>query len=109
MNFSKTTKGSSLIIAINEENLDIGNSVEFREGLSKEVEDGKDTIILDMSKVNYIDSSGLGVLITFLKFNKDANRTLKLANCKPKVRDTMKSTKLDSEIPLFDSIDDALK
>ena len=108
MNFSKTSKGSSLIITIKEENLDIGNSVEFREGLSKQVEEGKDNIILDMSNVNYIDSSGLGVLITFLKFNKDADRSLRLANCKTKVRDTMKSTKLDSEIPVFDSIDDAL-
>jgi len=109
MNINSETKEKALIIKINEENIDITNAFEFREGLIKEAEKISDYIILNMSKINYIDSSGLGVLISFLRFVKDSNRELKLANCKTKVMETMKFTLLENEFPIFDNIENAMK
>jgi anti-sigma B factor antagonist len=110
MKFTKNIKGSALIITVEVDSLDLGNSVGFREGLAKEVEGAtSDLVVLDMSKVNYIDSSSLGVLITFLKFNKDAGRGLRLASCNKKVEDTMQSTKLVDEIPIYNTVEEAIK
>jgi anti-sigma B factor antagonist len=109
MKISSEKKGIALIIRVNEENIDISNAFEFREGLTKESEKSDYTIILDMSKIKYLDSSGLGVLITFLNDVRDNEKELKLANCSKKVMGTMKSTKLDDEFSLYDSLDDALK
>ena len=109
MNLSSEIKGKTLIIKINEENIDIGNSIEFRESLAKEAEKAAEVIVLDMQAVKYIDSSGLGVLITFLRFVKDSSKFLKLANCQSKVVETLKSTRLDSEIPLFTSVEAAME
>ena len=108
MNLASEKKDGATIIHLNEEKIDIGNSIEFRSELSKHAETDSEMIILDMEKVTFIDSSGIGVLITFFHFSIDSNKVLKLANCQEKVIETMKTTKLDSKIPMFDSIDAAM-
>lgn len=109
MDLKSEISGKALIIEVNAENIDIGNSIEFREALAAEAEKQSDIVVLDLKKVNYIDSSGLGVLITFLRFIKDGGRSLRLANCNDKVSETMKSTRLENEIPVFANLDEALK
>ncbi len=108
MNLKSENKGNATVISLDEDKIDIGNSIDFRNELSKHADKSGDTVIIDMNSVTFIDSSGIGVLITFFHYAIDSNKTLKLANCKPKVVETMKTTKLDNKIPMFDSIDAAL-
>lgn len=51
-------------------------------------------IELDLSKVNYIDSSGVGVLISLLKLQKNKGRTLKISKVSPKVLNVLKLSSL---------------
>ena len=108
MNIQAEKKNNATVLIIKEENIDIGNSVDFRDVLAKQTENEKHTIVLDMKGVKYIDSSGIGVLITFLRHTQDTDRFLKLANCNPKVVETMKTTRLDNEIPMFGTLEEAL-
>jgi anti-sigma B factor antagonist len=49
---------------------------------------------LDLSKVNYIDSSGVGVLISLLKVQKNKGKKLKILKVSPKVLNVLKLSSL---------------
>jgi len=51
-------------------------------------------IDLDLSRVNYIDSSGVGVLISLLKLQKNKNKILKITKISPKVLNVLKLSSL---------------
>ena len=55
---------------------------------------GNKKIVLDLTGVEYIDSSGLGALVSVYMAAGRAHCELELANPKPRVRDLLKITKL---------------
>ncbi len=59
-------------------------------------------IILDMSKVKYIDSSAIGVLVTLLKYTKKRRGSLKLYSVGD---DVMRILKLVNLVSFFDIVD----
>ena len=61
--------------------LDIGQNVD------KEIE-------IDLSNVDYIDSSGVGVLISLLKLQKNKGKTVKINKVSPKVLNVLKLSSL---------------
>lgn len=57
---------------------------------------GSKRIVLDLTSVDYIDSTGLGALVSVYMAARNANCELELSNPKPRVRDLLKITKLIS-------------
>ena len=57
---------------------------------------GNKKIVLDLTAVEYIDSSGLGALVSVYMAAGRAHCELELANPKPRVRDLLKITKLST-------------
>jgi anti-sigma B factor antagonist len=57
---------------------------------------GNKKIVLDLTGVEYIDSSGLGALVSVYMAAGRAHCELELANPKPRVRDLLKITKLST-------------
>ena len=57
---------------------------------------GNKRIVLDLTGVEYIDSSGLGALVSVYLAAGKAQCELELANPKPRVRDLLKITKLSA-------------
>ena len=55
-----------LVIQIKEDNLDASNVRAFREGMQALIKD-KTKVVLDMSSLKFVDSSGLGALISCLR------------------------------------------
>jgi anti-sigma B factor antagonist len=53
-------------------------------------------IVLDLTAVEYIDSTGLGALVSVYLAASKANCELEISNPKPRVRDLLKITKLAS-------------
>jgi anti-sigma B factor antagonist len=47
--------------------LDINSSIELKDRLTETLDDKEDDIVIDASELSYIDSTGLGVLISLLK------------------------------------------
>jgi anti-sigma B factor antagonist len=75
----------------------------LREEVRKLVAAGKTKIVLNLGEVNYIDSSGLGELVSAYTAVKNAGGELKLLNLTSKVRDLLVITKL---VTVFDVKDD---
>jgi anti-sigma B factor antagonist len=57
---------------------------------------GSTRIVLDLTDVEYIDSTGLGVLVSVYLAASRANCELEISNPRPRVRDLLKITKLAS-------------
>ena len=75
----------------------------LREEVRKLLAEGKKKIVLNLAEVNYIDSSGLGELVSSYTAVKNAGGELKLLNLTSKVRDLLVITKL---VTVFDVKDD---
>jgi anti-sigma B factor antagonist len=77
--------------------------ITLREEVRKLVGEGQKKIVLNLAEVNYIDSSGLGELVSAYTAVKNAGGELKLLNLTSKVRDLLVITKL---VTVFDVKDD---
>jgi anti-sigma B factor antagonist len=77
--------------------------ITLREEVRKLLAEGKKKIVLNLAEVNYIDSSGLGELVSAYTAVKNAGGELKLLNLTSKVRDLLVITKL---VTVFDVKED---
>ncbi len=83
-------------------------SVALRTAIRRLLGDGKKKILLNLGSVGYIDSSGIGELVSsFTAVNKE-NGTLKLLNLTQKIQDLLAITKLLTVFDVYDSESDAL-
>lgn len=82
---------------------------EFNELLHKLVDEGKTNVIVDLSDVKFMNSSGLGMLISGLTTMKKANGFLKLARVTEKIESLLIITKLVTIFEFYDSVEEAVK
>ena len=83
-------------------------SVALRSAIRRLLEEGKKKILLNISGVGYIDSSGIGELVSsFTAINKEGGQ-LKLLNLTQKLQDLLAITKLLTVFDVYDSEADAL-
>lgn len=80
-----------------------------KERINGLVNEGKVKIILDLERMNYIDSSGLGFFIGTLKKLRDAGGDLILVNLNAYIYGIFKLIQLQHIIKTFDSLDEAEK
>lgn len=66
------------------------------------------SLIVDLTEVSFIDSTGLGVLVTALKHTREAGGTLDCVVATPRVLKVLALTGLDVVIPLHSTLDEAL-
>jgi len=77
-------------------------SVVLRDRIRTELAEGRKHILLDLGEVSYIDSSGLGELISAFTSMKRSGGKLKLLNLTRKVRDLMEIVKLYTVFDIYD-------
>ncbi len=78
-------------------------SVQLRDAIRDLISKGSKSILLNLGDVNYIDSSGLGELVSAYTTAKNQGADLKLLNLTKKVKDVLQLTKLYT---VFDIKDD---
>lgn len=83
-------------------------SVALRTAIRRLLEEGKKKILLNLAKVNYIDSSGIGELVSsYTAIGKESGQ-LKLLNLTQKLQDLLTITKLLTVFDVYDSEEEAL-
>lgn len=107
MNLSSQTEESLQIVAVGEARIDAAVAIQFKEAMRTETEGGASTVILDLSQVEFIDSSGLGAIVATMK-QLGGDRKLALAGLTPTVDKVFRLTRMDSVFPLFSTLDGAL-
>jgi anti-sigma B factor antagonist len=83
-------------------------SVALRTAIRRLLEEGKKKILLNLAGVNYIDSSGIGELVSsYTAINKEGGQ-LKLLNLTQKLQDLLTITKLLTVFDVYENEAEAL-
>ncbi len=101
-------KGMISLIRVDGE-VSIETAAELRDLMLKEIEDGIIKIVVDLSKTTYIDSTGLGILISGLrKVGKEGGDLKILGPLAPQVKRIFELTRLDRVFEFYDNEQEAL-
>ncbi|MGD9126404.1 MAG: STAS domain-containing protein [Planctomycetia bacterium] len=87
--------------------LDTRNVNEFRESIQEFLSEKK-CLILDMSNVTFVDSSGLGVLLSALKQTSSVGGSLRLACLQDEVLNLFRLVRMNRVFEIFETVDEAL-
>lgn len=88
--------------------LDAFSEATFRKVVGKYIDDGPNHIVLDLSKIDFVDSSGLGALVQLVKKAQTAGGSLQIVT-NPRVTQTVKLVRLEKFLSLQPSVDQALE
>lgn len=108
MNISTEQKAEKTLLRMQDERLDAHNSSELKTYLQRLLENGAHTLILDLSNVRFIDSSGLGALLSGYKNASLRRAGFLLAGLQPRVHSMFELTRLERVFDIYPTIEDAL-
>jgi anti-sigma B factor antagonist len=93
---------------IKEDRLDANNSEELKTELHRLFENNTKNLIIDLKEVLFIDSSGLGVLVSGYKNASTLHGSLKLSSLQSQVKSMFELTRLHRVFDIFTTVDEAL-
>lgn len=91
----KFDKDKNQLVVNPEGDLDIYTSNKFKEEVLHSFESNQVDIFINGSKLEYVDSTGLGALISILKKVKESKSEIFISNLKPNIRKLFDITELD--------------
>lgn len=89
--------------------VDLYNTKEIKDLIDDKIKLGKYQIILNLAKVPFMDSSGIGTLVTGMYRLKKYQGSLKIINIVGSVAKVFKMTGMDTHLEIFDNEDEAVK
>src|SRR4051794_9374912 len=104
----RTSKQNGVVVVDVDGQLIVGNRQELKQKVLDELEGGERKFLIDFTNTGYIDSSGLGVLVSLSKKIREQGGELRLANLNEDLRTLFELTKLDTLFSIADSRDAAL-
>jgi anti-sigma B factor antagonist len=88
--------------------MDVESSPVVRQAILNAWNKGAKSIIIDLSEVDFMDSSGLSALVSGMKALRKTGGKLMICNANAQIRTAMRLTMLDRVFPIFDTIEEAL-
>lgn len=101
-----TTPGSDRYVITVSGEVDLATSPDLDTAIIESVDSGASSIVIDLTDVSFMDSSGLGVIVRGLKRCREADKDLDLVITSDRVLKVFGITGLDQVIPIHDSIED---
>ena len=80
----------------------------FKRTVTRLLEEGRVHLLVDLARVGFLDSSGLGALVRALTISQKEGGQTKLLNAGPQVRKLLEMTKLDSVFEIHDDLEKAV-
>jgi len=109
MNFGQEIKGNSLILRISGDLIGEDNGTQLIAAVNDAVSHRVSTCIIDISNLRYINSSGIGVLITILTKFRNKGGEVYLMNPSESVSKLLVITKLNAIFQIVKSEEEVLK
>jgi anti-sigma B factor antagonist len=90
--------------------IQLGESANYLRGRLREaLADGDAQLVLDFSRVTYVDSAGLGALVACCTTARNGGGNVKLARLGQQFRDLLQVTKLLGVFEVYSSVEEALQ
>ena len=108
MNLQIEERGRVVLLVVQEERLDAHNSGELKAQMVRLFEEGKINLVIDLQAVKFVDSSGLGAMVSGFKNASSRNGSLKLSGLQLQVKSMFELTRLHRVFEIFGGVDEAL-
>ncbi len=108
MSFQVSQNGGITLVEV-EGQLIVGNRQELKQKVLEHLEGGDRKFVIDFSNTGYINSSGLGVLVSLSKKIREQGGELRLSSLNEDLRTLFELTKLDTLFRIADTKEEALE
>lgn len=108
MNISQSEVNGFVVVTIEGE-VDLNSSPQMRKAFTELIDRKTSKVVVDFSKVAYIDSSGLATLIEMMQRLKKNQGQMHLVQMSPKIRSIFEITRLDKLFSILATPEDAVK
>lgn len=108
MKLSTEKIGEVTVVTVLTEVLDASNAEEFKIATAPILEKNN-KVVFEISQIKFMDSSGCGTLLSFLRQLKSSNGNLKLCGVQEPVRMLFELVRIDRIIEIFDTKEEAVK
>ena len=111
MSIQRIDHDAVTVVRPGDERLDIAVASDFRNALLELIEDGRRNLVVDLGDVSFIDSSGLGALVSALKTLKanGGNGDIRLAQVQEPVVSLLEIIRLNRVFSTYPSVEHAVK
>jgi anti-sigma B factor antagonist len=107
MQIEDRQEGSVLIVRPKEQALDAYAAPGFRDRMSELIQQGHRAVVLNLSDVNFLDSTGLGAIVSGLK-RLDGRGVMVICGVHEMVMDVFRLTRMDRVFPIVATVEEAL-
>ncbi|MFQ5602796.1 MAG: STAS domain-containing protein [bacterium] len=107
MNLKVDEQGHILLVKILEPRLDAAISLDFKNKMSEYIKNGHKSILINLSEVDFIDSSGLGAMVTSLKLLGEKGG-ISICGVRETVKSMFKLTRMNFVFNIFENENEAL-
>lgn len=89
--------------------VDVYTAPRLKEELVSAIEDGCVNVIVDLEQVGFIDSSGLGVLVSALRRARERDGVVRIVCTRDNILKIFRITGLDKVFPVFADVEEAAR
>jgi anti-sigma B factor antagonist len=107
LSVSRQSVGGYPVVAVSGE-VDVYSAPALKESLTELFESGVHTVVVDLSDVAFLDSTGLGALVEARTATSDAGGSLSLVCSQERILKLFTITGLDSVFSIHSSVDEAV-
>lgn len=108
MNYTINERYGSVVIELKGKVMGGPDAETFRNELHELIEEGKTNVVVDLSSVKFMNSSGLGILIGGLTTMRNAGGDLKISGAIESVKSMLMVSQLLKVFDHYETLDDAL-
>jgi anti-sigma B factor antagonist len=106
MDLTMRRMGKTLVLRPELTRLDANVAITFKEKVGQVITEGEKRLVLDLGRIEFVDSSGLGALVALLK-RLGNDGTLALVGLRPPVQRLLALTRLDRVFRVADTVESA--
>lgn len=93
---------------VNSNRIDAAAAIKFKDMFKEASADNNLPVILNLTQVDFVDSSGLGAIVAAMK-HLGGDRKMRLVGLSPMVTKVFSLTRMDRIFPIFETVEDALE
>jgi anti-sigma B factor antagonist len=108
MQMSAAEVGGALVVTVGDPRIDAAVAVRFKDRMRELTTHPAKRVVLDLSQVEFLDSSGLGAVVGSMK-QLGRGRKLDLAGLTPTVDKVFRMTRMDSVFRIYEDAEHAIR
>lgn len=108
MDLQTSVRDDMLIVQVMESRIDAAVAIQFKDAMRTLVQNTSPRVVMDLSRVVFLDSSGLGAVVAVMKL-LGPGRKLELAGLTPTVLKVFRLTRMESVFTIHAAVPEGLR